>query len=180
VSWWRRARDEAAGAYRSARYELAKRSGPRHDTTEILYPEYDAYEPDDRYRRAAMAGGLGLVLAAAVVGVYFAVAGGMGVLIAYGSPGSPAQRPAASPSPSGSPVPTATPPPTPSASAPPPSPSHRPSGRATPTRRATRPAPTPTGTATTRPATNSPSPAPSPSVTQSGSAGSGHAPLDQP
>jgi hypothetical protein len=180
VSWLRRARDEAAGAYRSVRYDLTTRSGPRHDTTEILYPEYDAYEPDDRYRRAATAGGVGLVLAAAVVGVYFAVAGGMGALIAYGSPGAPAPRPAASASPSGSPVPTATPLPTASASAPPPSPSHRPTGRVAPTHRPAPPAPTPTSTATTGPESSSPSPTPTPSVTQSGSAVSGRAPLDQP
>jgi hypothetical protein len=176
VKWLRQARYEVAGAFRSLRYDLAKRSGPRHETTDILYPEYDAYEPDDRHRRAVTATGIGLVLAGAVAGVYFAVAGGMGVLLAYGSPGTPADRPAASASqsaadsPSDSPVPAAAPSdphgvsPTPS-----PSPSRRP-GRA-PSRRPTPPA-SPSGPASPpapSPTANSPSPTPQPSVTGSDS-----------
>jgi hypothetical protein len=189
VIGWRRARAEAAGAYRSVRYDLTKRSGPRHDTTDVLYPEYDAYEPDDRSRRAATAAGLGLVLAAAAVGVYFAVAGGMGVLLAYGSPGSPADRPAASAGPSGDRTPR---PSSPAASGPSgspsasvsPSPSRRPTVRATPTRRQpTRPAPT-TAPApppvTTAPPTNFPSPTPSPPVTNTNSLSTNETPVEQP
>ena len=157
-------RGEAAGAYRSLRYDLTRRSGPRHDTTDILYPEYDAYEPDDRSRRAATATTVGLVLAVAVVGVYLAVAGGMGAMLAYGSPAPPASA-----------TPSATPRPSTAASAPPasvagasPSPSTSPSRTArstrTPTRRPTTQPPTtaPTPAPTEK---SSPSPTPSPSVT---------------
>jgi hypothetical protein len=191
VSWLRRVRQEVAGAYRSLRYDLARRSGPRHETTDILYPEYDAYEPDDRHRRALMATGIGLVLAGAVAGVYFVVAGGMGVLLAYGSPGTPADRPGTSVSPtapanpSGSPVPTAAPLPAPYGVSPSPTPSPSPSrsGHATPSRRPTRPASTP-GTPATTPAsspTNNPvSPSPQPSVTSSGSPNVPLAPAEQP
>jgi hypothetical protein len=178
VSWLRRAAYEVAGAYRSLRYDLARRSGPRHETTDILYPEYDAYEPDDRHRRAVTATGIGLVLAATVAGVYFAVAGGMGALLAYGSTGTPADRPSTSTSPavatspSAGPVPTAAPLPAPYgvSPSPSPSPSHRPSGRATPSRRPTRPATspsTPPATPAASPTNNPASPTPQPSVTMS-------------
>jgi cytoskeletal protein RodZ len=170
-------RYEVAGAYRSLRYDLRRRSGPRHETTDILYPEYDAYEPDDRHRRAVTATGIGLVLAGAVAGVYFVVAGGMGVLVAYGSPATPADRPSAPASPtasvgpSSSPVPTAAPLPAPygvsPSPSPSPSPSHRPS-RA-PSRRPTPPAPSPTPpiVPTSSPVDNPPSPTTHPTVTQS-------------
>lgn len=188
MSWLRRARYEMAGAYRSLRYDLARRSGPRHETTDVLYPEYDAYEPDDRRRRAVTATGIGLVLSGAVAGVYFLVAGGMGVLLAYGAPGTPADRPDVSASataaagPSGSPVPTAAPLPAPYGVSP--SPSHRPAGHATLSRRPTRPETIPATPATatspaaapTSPPDDPPSPAPQPSVTGSGSQG---APLPQ-
>ena len=169
MSWWRRALGEAAGVYRSLRYDLTRRSGPRHDTTDILYPEYDAYEPDDRPRRAATATGVGLVLAAAVVGVYLAVAGGMGALLAYGSPGSPASvGPSASARPSlgGSAV---APPASPASASPSPSSSPSRTARATrtPTRRPTTHPPT-TEPAPQPPETSSPSPSPSPSVTAAG------------
>lgn len=164
MSWWRRVFSEAAGAYRSLRYDLTRRSGPRHDTTDILYPEYDAYEPDDRSRRAATAGGVGLVLAAAVVGVYLAVAGGMGALLAYGSPGSPASAsPSATPRPP-APAPAAAPPATSASPSPSSSPSHAARATRTPTRRptthppTTQPAPQPTES-------NPSSPSASPSVT---------------
>jgi hypothetical protein len=180
VTWWRRALAEAAGAFRSLRYDLTRRSGPRHDTTDILYPEYDAYEPDDRPRRAATATAVGLVLAAAVVGVYLAVAGGMGALLAYGSPGSPSSvGPSATPSRSAAPahVPAASP--AGASPSPSPSPSRSPRATRTPTRRpithppTTAPAPPPTET-------NSPSPLPSPSVTGADLRYSGETRAEQP
>ena len=179
VSWLRRARSEAAGAYRSLRYDLTRRSGPRHDTTDILYPEYDAYEPDDRSRRAATATGVGLVLAAVVVGVYLAVAGGMGALFAYGSPGSPASTsPSATVRPSSA-SPAAAPPASGARPSPSGSPSRTPRATRTPTRRPTThppttpPAPQPTET-------NSPSPASSPSVTGAGLRAAAETPPEQP
>lgn len=167
-----------AGAYRSVRYDLARRPGPRYDRTDVLYPEYDAYEADDRRRRATVATGLAVVLAATVVGVYFAVAGGMGVLLAYGSPGSAGASVSRSPSPSlslsASPSPTAASDPSASAS---PSPSGR---RSTPTRRATPRSTrtTPAPPVTTTPPVYPPSPTPTQTVTSPPGPGSGKDPAE--
>src|SRR2546423_6499285 len=95
---------ELAGAWRSVRYDVARRASPSRQPTEVLYPEYDAYQrPPRRWYAAA---GLGLVVAAGVAATYVAVAGGLGAVftpIVNAVPGlsdaAPARQPAATQTP---------------------------------------------------------------------------------
>src|SRR5205823_6073253 len=91
---------ELAGAWRSVRYDLTRGPNPAKQPTEVLYPEYDAYERQPR--RWYAAAGLGLAVAAGVAATYVAVAGGIGAVftpIVNAVPGlseaAPARQPAA-------------------------------------------------------------------------------------
>lgn len=93
---------ELAGAWRSMRYDLTRRADPSRRSTEVLYPEYDAYQRPPRRWYAAV--GLGALVAAAVVAVYVGVAGGLGALLSPvvaavpgAGPASPEVRPVWSP-----------------------------------------------------------------------------------
>jgi hypothetical protein len=68
------------------RYDLGRRPGPSREPTDVLYPEYDAYERPPR--RTATAAGIGLVVAGGVAGTYFAVAGSLGGLLGVAPAGS--------------------------------------------------------------------------------------------
>src|SRR5947199_4206614 len=70
---------ELTGAWRSVRYDLARRANPSRQPTEVLYPEYDAYRRAPR--RWYAAGGLGALVASGVAAVYVVVAGGLGALL---------------------------------------------------------------------------------------------------
>jgi len=163
---------ELAGAWRSVSYDLTRRPGLSKQPTEVLYPEYDAYDrPPRRWYAAA---GLGLVVAAGVAATYVAVAGGLGALftpIVNAVPGlndaAPVRQPAVSgkraEQPAALPVPAAR-----SASpvarragvAPPPAaPVAQPSCLC--------PVPVPTPQSPTPTPSNSASPSPSPSVSES-------------
>src|SRR5438034_124221 len=91
---------ELTGAWRSVRYDLTRPPNPAKQPTEVLYPEYDAYQrPPRRWYAAA---GIGLVVAAGVAATYVAVAGGLGAVftpIVNAVPGlseaAPARQPAA-------------------------------------------------------------------------------------
>jgi hypothetical protein len=85
VGIWRSLTREAMGAWRSIRYDLHRRPDTgRDDDTEVIYPEFDAYQKAERRqpRRLIAAGGVGVVVAGGVAGTYFAVAGGLGALLA--------------------------------------------------------------------------------------------------
>jgi hypothetical protein len=70
---------ELAGAWRSVRYDLTRPPDPGKQSTDVLYPQYDAYQrPPRRWYGAA---GLGLVMAAGVAATYVGVAGGLGALL---------------------------------------------------------------------------------------------------
>ncbi len=70
---------EVAGMWRSVRYDLTRRPNLSRQRTEVLHPEYDAYQRPPRRWYAAI--GLGALVAAAVAAVYVAVAGGLGALL---------------------------------------------------------------------------------------------------
>jgi hypothetical protein len=70
---------ELTGVWRSVRYDLARRANPSRQPTEVLYPEYDAYQRQPRRWYAAV--GLGAVVAGGVAAVYVVVAGGLGALL---------------------------------------------------------------------------------------------------
>jgi hypothetical protein len=98
-------RQELAGAWRSVRYDVARRDSPSRQRTEVLYPEYDAYQRPPRRGYAAV--GLGAVVAAGVAAVYVAVAGGLGALlspIASAVPGLGGGAPAVRSTGTGAPV----------------------------------------------------------------------------
>jgi hypothetical protein len=171
---------ELVGAWRSVRYDLARRADPSRQPTEVLYPEYDAYQrPPRRWFAAA---GLGALVAGGVAAVYVVVAGGLGALL---SPivaavpglggGAPAVRPAGTAAAAGPPV----------AGAPPAAQPTRTPARPTasrpaevqvgatgpaapvPTSNCPCPVPVPTPQSTTPSPSHSTSPSPSPSVTPS-------------
>jgi hypothetical protein len=200
-------RHELTGAYRSLRYDLVRRSDPAQERTDVLYPEYDAYEKEDRRqpRRLALAGGVGLVVAGGVAGTYFAVAGGLGALLA-GTPAtgndSPPRPPAASPSAAGAQPATPTAQTTVLDGSPPAGPARGGAGAtpanhvpaAVPTKRVPAPvnstvialpscpcdAPLPTPNAPSPTPSDSPSPSPSPSVNDSQTPWAGHTHSDRP
>src|SRR2546429_2100938 len=69
---------ELGGMWRSMRYDLTRHPDPSRQRTEVLHPEYDAYQrPPRRWYAAA---GLGVAVAAGVAATYVAVSGGLGVL----------------------------------------------------------------------------------------------------
>jgi hypothetical protein len=96
---------ELVGAWRSVRYDLARRPNPSRQPTEVLYPEYDAYRrPPRRWYAAA---GLGALVASGVAAVYVVVAGGLGALlspIASAVPGLGGGAPAVRPTETGAPA----------------------------------------------------------------------------
>lgn len=76
LSW---VRQEAVGTLRSLRYDMARRRDPGRARTEIVYPEYDAYQRPRR--RGAVVLGFSVALVASVTGLYLAVSGGIGALL---------------------------------------------------------------------------------------------------
>ena len=97
---WRRTRSELAGAWRSVRYDLGKRSGadleddPVADVTStgmstfggpLAGEPYTGYALDQERRpprRVAAAGAFGVLAVAGAAGSYFAVVNGLGSLLA--------------------------------------------------------------------------------------------------
>jgi hypothetical protein len=163
---------ELVGAWRSVRYDLARRPNPSRQPTEVLYPEYDAYRrPPRRWYAAA---GLGALVASGVAAVYVVVAGGLGALlspIASAVPGLGGGAPAVRPTETGAPAvqkqvapsavrPTKTP--VRHASAVPSRPAEAPAAPVVAT-----PVPVPTPESTSPSAGHSTSPSPAPSVTAS-------------
>ena len=104
MSLWRMARDEMAGAWRSLRYDLRRRSDADarratefHDATsnEVSTfggPGTDPYSVHDEYarppRRLVAVSAFGLLALVGAAGSYFAVVNGLGDLLAEGPPGS--------------------------------------------------------------------------------------------
>jgi hypothetical protein len=180
---------ELVGAWRSVRYDLTRRANPSRQPTEVLYPEYDAYQrPPRRWYAAA---GLGAVVASGVAAVYVGVAGGLGALlspIAAAVPGlgggTPAVRPAGTGAPARPPV-AGAPSATRSTRAPVrhAAPSH-PAEAPAPPAAAASPCPCPVPVPTPQSASPTPghptSPPPSPSVTPSTSATPTGGTVEQP
>jgi hypothetical protein len=86
MSLWRIARDEVAGAWRSLRYDLRRRSDA--DTRNghpggMLDDVFGDYDEDDRPPRKAVAVSVfGLLALVGAAGSYFAVVNGLGTLLA--------------------------------------------------------------------------------------------------
>ncbi|WP_173076099.1 hypothetical protein [Phytohabitans rumicis] len=146
---------EVAGAWRSLRYDLARRPAP-DDPTDLIYPEY---EPAHRPRRRLLAATtFGVLALTGAGGTYFAVVSGLSALASEETV-PPARLPAMTPAPApeaSTPAPVTSPP----RVKPKPTPSHRAVlGRAT----VRPPAPTPTCACVTPPV---PRPTSAPPVTQ--------------
>ena len=181
---------EVAGVWRSVCYDLTRRPSLSRQRTEVLHPEYDAYERPPRRWYAAI--GLGALVAAAVVAVYVAVAGGLGALLSPVvaavpgvGPASPEVRPIwppghAQPVPSGKGAvgargaaarhPSSAPPSVGTAPGPAAPGVGAEAAQPVPAPTCQCPTPVPTPQVPSPPPTDPPSPTPSPSVTHSASA----------
>jgi len=179
---------ELAGAWRSVRYDVARRASPSRQPTEVLYPEYDAYQRPPRRWYAAV--GLGALVAAGIAAVYVAVAGGLGALlspIASAVPGLGGGAPAVRSTGTGAPA--ARPPVGPSASrvtrapvrhAAASRPAEAPAVAPSVTSTCPCPAPVPTPQSASPTPEHTTSPPPSPSVTPSPSATPAGGTVEQP
>ena len=173
---------EIRGAYRSLRYDLGRRVDMSRADTDIMFPEYDAYER--RPRRMRRAGPVTLFGSLAAGALVLAVTGGLGILLSGpaggpqpAGPGGSAPTGTPSPSPSprvviGSPTPVNPTPSSPRArpstrhptATPPPRTTAPPTSTPPPTKTATPPTPTPTPTPTPSPSLPTPTPSPSTSA----------------
>jgi hypothetical protein len=85
MSLWRIARDEVAGAWRSLRYDLRRRSDADTRTDHasgMLDDAFQDYEQDRPPRRLVAVSAFGLLALVGAAGSYFAVVNGLGTLLA--------------------------------------------------------------------------------------------------
>lgn len=89
MRFWALTRREAVGVMRSLRYDLGRRDALSRQRTQVLYPQYDAYERP--MRRGFAVTGVGLAVAGAAAGTYLAVAGGLFGVVSQHTPIEPVE-----------------------------------------------------------------------------------------